>query len=60
MREAVQEFLVLNLREYLADCAMKGVSTEGGYFAAQAVEKTFDKLDELYGVKKKPVTHSSR
>jgi hypothetical protein len=60
MREEVRAFMVDILRELAADRAMGGESTVGIKEANECVDKTFDKLEEIYGIVKKPITTNSR
>lgn len=48
-KEAVQAFLLAQLREMAADMALDGEDVSGIKDAADLVTRTFDKLDELYG-----------
>lgn len=48
-KEAVQSFLMAQLREMAADMALDGEDVSGIKDAADLVTRTFDKLDELYG-----------
>lgn len=48
-KEAVQAFLMAQLREMAADMALDGEDVSGIKDAADLVTRTFDKLDELYG-----------
>ncbi len=48
-KEAVQAFLMAQLREMAADMAIDGDDVSGIKDAATLVTRTFDKLDELYG-----------
>ena len=48
-KEAVQAFLMAQLREMAADMALDGKDVSGIKDAADLVTRTFDKLDELYG-----------
>jgi len=48
-KEAVQEFLMAQLREMAADMALDGEDVSGIKDAADLVTRTFDKLDEMYG-----------
>lgn len=49
LREAVRTFMLAMLREVAADRAFTGESTTGIIEAKEVVDKSFDKLDELYG-----------
>lgn len=48
-KEAVQSFLMAQLREMAADMALDGEDVSGIKDAADLVTRTFDKLDEMYG-----------
>lgn len=48
-KEAVQAFLVTQLREMAADMALDGEDVTGIKDANHLVTRCFDKLDELYG-----------
>lgn len=48
-REAVKSFMQNMLRELAADKALKGEDTSGIKEAGECVEKSFDRLKELYG-----------
>ncbi len=60
MRHAVHDFAIVMLRELAADKAFDGESTEGIQEAGECVEKLFDKLEELYTVKKEATITNSR
>lgn len=59
-RTAVQDFLLATLREMAADLAVSGESTAGIKEAVVCVEKSFDKLQELYGTMPESVIPNSR
>lgn len=48
-KEAVQLFLVEQLRELAADMAIEGEDTSGIKEANKLIIRCFDKLDEKYG-----------
>jgi len=48
-REAVKLFLLENLKELAWDRAFKNETVEGIYEAKELIERSFNKLDELYG-----------
>ena len=60
MREAVKAYMLETLRELAVERVFTKESTEGIYEAQEVVEKTFDKLQEEFGVKKPIVPESSR
>lgn len=49
MSEAVQAFMIQVLRDMAADQAFKGVDVSGIRDANMCIDKTFDKLEEIYG-----------
>lgn len=49
MREAVKEFLVANLAEMAVDKTFAGESVSGIKDAKDCVDKSFTKLEEMYG-----------
>lgn len=59
-REAVKAFMFAILRENAADKALDGEDTSGFVDAKECVQKTFDKLDELYGRIKPPKPSNTR
>ncbi len=59
-REAVKEFLILNLKEMGGERALVGESVAGIKDAKDAIEKSFDKLDELFGIISEPITINSK
>ena len=59
-REAVREFMIAALGNIAVERAFEGKSTSGIQEARECVEKTFDKLAELYGTVKPTVITNSR
>lgn len=59
MREAVQQFQVAVLRELAADAAVAGESTAGFKDANDAINRSFAKLEEMYGKVPAPVRRNS-
>ena len=59
-REAVREFMISVLGEMAVEKAFDGKSTSGIQEARECVEKSFDKLGELYGKMKTAVINNSR
>lgn len=59
-REAVKEFMIANLRETAVEKVFNKGAVAGIYEAKKAIDKSFDKLDELYGIIDKPVITNSR
>jgi len=56
----LREFLIENLGEIAKERAFDGESTEGIQEARECVGKTFDTLQERYGIIKKQVVQNSK
>lgn len=59
-RDAVRTFQIDMLGEMAKDLAFRGKDTAGIAEAKMAIEKSFDKLEELYAAKEKPVSVNTR
>ena len=59
-REAVKEFLISVLGEIAIEKSFKREDVSGIADARDCIERSFDKLQELYGKKEKVVYDSSR
>lgn len=59
-REAVKEFMITVLGEMAIERAFDGKPTSGIQEARECVEKSFDKLEEVYSTKEKAVINNSR
>lgn len=59
-REAVKQFMIEVLGEMAIEKAFEGIPTDGIQEARACVEKSFDKLAELYGKVKPSVIPNSR
>lgn len=59
-RNALKEFMILNLEETTIQKVFDKESVEGIAEAKELVEKTFNRLEELYGDKKKPKVETKR
>ena len=59
-REAVREFLIESLREIAIEKTFDGEDVTGIKEARQTIDKMFDKLDELYGIKSAIIMSNSR
>lgn len=59
-REAVKEFMITVLGEIAIDRAFAGDPTSGIQEARECIEKSFDKLGELYAKIKPTVIPNSR
>jgi len=60
MREAVKAFMLDTLKELAVERVFAQKSIDGIYEAQEVVENTFNRLQELYGEKKKNIPESSR
>jgi hypothetical protein len=60
LREAVKAFMIEQLREMAVERVFDKKAISGIYEARKVVDATFDKLEELYAEKKKPLIESSR
>ncbi len=49
MREAMRQFLIDQMREMAIDRVFTKQSTAGIYECRKVIDKTFDKLEEIYG-----------
>jgi hypothetical protein len=59
-RDAVHNFMVEVLREITVEKAFDGEDVSGIKEARNLVEKMFEKLEEQYGIKEKPVIANSK
>jgi hypothetical protein len=59
-RETVRTFMIEVLKELAVEKTFDGKETKGIKDARECVEKMFDKLEELYGIIKKPLITNSR
>lgn len=59
-REAVREFMILVLRDMAVEKTFEGSPVIGIKEAHELVDKMFDKLEEQYGIIKKPVISNSK
>ena len=59
-REAVKEFMIQNLKEMAVDRVFDKKAVAGIYEGKKAIEKAFDKLEELYGIIKPVEPTNSR
>ena len=59
-RETVKGFLISNLEVMAIDAVFNKESVEGIAVAKDLVEKSFNKLAELYEIKKDSIIESSR
>lgn len=59
-REAVKEFLLSNLKEEAVERVFDKKAIAGLYEASKCIEKTFSKLEELYGEKPQLIQDSPR
>lgn len=59
-REAVKEFLIANLKDLTVELAFEGKEVKGIPEAKRAIEKAFEKLDEIYGKIETPPIINSR
>lgn len=59
-KETVKNFMISQLEEMAIDKVFTGESVVGIKEAGDLVEKAFNKLDELYGEKKRPNVESKR
>lgn len=60
VREAFKDFQLGVLREMAADMAIEGESTDGIKDAVACVNKTFDRLSEVYGKIQEPTRQDAR
>ena len=60
MREAVKAFMIEQLKEMAVEQVFDNKAVSGIYEARKVVDTTFDRLEELYAEKKKPVIESPR
>lgn len=60
LREEVRQFMIERLGVMAIERAFAGEDTSGIKEARECVEKTFDKLEELYSKKEEPVINNSR
>jgi hypothetical protein len=60
MRETVKAFMIEVLKERAVDKVFNKKAIAGVYEARQTIDDAFDKLEELYGVKDKPVITNSK
>lgn len=59
-RDAFKEFQLELLREMAAERVFAKQTVAGIYEAQRIITKSFERLEELYGVKDKPEPQSSR
>ena len=59
-REAVKLFMVEQLREMAVEQVFNKKAIAGIYEARKVIDKTFDKLAELYGKIEEPIISNSR
>lgn len=59
-REAVKEFMVDTLKQIAVEKTFNGESVEGIMEAHDLIERSFNRLEELYGIIKPPVISNSR
>jgi hypothetical protein len=59
-RDAVQAFMIEQLREMAVERVFDKKAISGIYEARKVVDIAFDKLEELYAVKKPSLPESSR
>ena len=57
-RETIHSFLIEILKELAIDKTFKGEDVKGIKEAKEAIEKAFDRLDELYKVKEASISNS--
>ena len=60
LREEVKAFFIDTLKVIAAELAFEGKSTSGIIEAKDTIERSFDRLEEAYGKKEKPIIHNSR
>jgi hypothetical protein len=59
-REAVKAFMVDTLREMAVERVFDKKAVAGIYEGKKAIEKSFDRLEELYATIKTPIIQNSR
>lgn len=59
-REAVKMFMVETLGEIAKEKAFNGEDTSGIQEAKECIDKTFQSLEEKYGIIKPPITRDSK
>jgi hypothetical protein len=59
-REAVKTFLIDNLKEMAVDTVFDKKATAGIYEAKKVIDKSFEKLEEIFAERKPTVIDSAR
>jgi len=59
-REAVKVFMVETLKEMTVELAFEGKSVVGIPETSKLIDRTFDRLEELYGKIEKPIINNPR
>ena len=60
MRDTVKEFLLINLKDLAVETVFNKKDIVGIFEAKKVIDNSFEKLEELFMKKGKPIINSSR